>query len=258
MADQYFSAQPSSEDNRQVIEVDLQGVPTTVETSHGVFSAHRLDLGTRVLLKEVPGRAADEAEGHRVKNCLDLGCGWGPISLALAREYPQATVWALDVNERAVELTKANARRNHLASVQAGTTESLAADYGQAWEKARFDLIWSNPPIRAGKEELHALLSTYLTRLAEGGYAYLVVQKNLGADSLIPWLAQHLGDLFSVRKKASAKGYRVIEIHRSSKADVSGMTAGEPAKKAAGETVGKTAGGSAADEGSEGSREAKA
>ncbi len=250
MADQYFSAQPSSEDSRQVIEVDIQGIPTTVETSHGVFSSHRLDLGTRVLLKEVPGRAADEAEGHRVKNCLDLGCGWGPISLALAREYPQATVWALDVNERAVELTKANARRNHVASVQAGTAESLAADYGQAWEEARFDLIWSNPPIRVGKEELHALLSTYLTRLAEGGYAYLVVQKNLGADSLVLWLAQHLDDHFSVRKKASAKGYRVIEVHRSSETNTPRMTAGESANKAAGGPV--------ADERSEESAEAQA
>ena len=78
-----------------------------------------------------------------------------------------------------------------------------------------FDLIWSNPPIRIGKEALHELLMAWLPRLNAGGAAYLVVQKNLGSDSLIPWLATQLGDGYEVSKYASAKGFRVIEVMKA-------------------------------------------
>lgn len=215
MTDHYFSAHPSSDDRRELIEVSLRSIPVQVETAAGVFSAHRLDTGTQVLLDHVPGSAADQAEGRTVATCLDLGCGWGPISLALAREYPQARVWALDSNERAVELTQANANRNGLTTIAAGTRQDLEDRYGAEWTDASFDLIWSNPPIRIGKDPLHNLLMTYLPRLSSNGYAYLVVQKNLGSDSLLSWLSQELGNGFSVRKYSSAKGYRIIEIHRA-------------------------------------------
>ena len=138
---------------------------------------------------------------------LDIGCGWGAISLALALESPEASVYAIDVNERAIELTERNAELNCCANIHAGE----AADVPEGLE---FELIWSNPPIRIGKQELHTLLMTWLPRLAPDGYAYLVVQKNLGSDSLMRWLAQALGSTFTVAKYASSKGYRVIEVHR--------------------------------------------
>lgn len=172
-----------------------------VEVSNGVFSGNRLDLGTSVLLKRVPEPAQEGT-------FLDLGCGWGPIALTMAFESPKADVWALDVNERALELTKRNAEINGIGTIHAATADEIPHDL-------TFDLIWSNPPIRIGKEALHELLMAWLPRLNAGGAAYLVVQKNLGSDSLIPWLATQLGDGYEVSKYASAKGFRVIEVMKA-------------------------------------------
>lgn len=218
---QYFSEHPQTPDIRRTLHVTLRNHELDVQTSHGVFSMNRVDLGTSVLLKHAP-----QAREHG--NFLDLGCGWGPVSLALALESPQAQVYAVDINERAVALTEHNARANHCTNVTALTPEHLPAD-------VTFDLIWSNPPIRVGKQELHALLLQYLTRLTIGGDAYLVVQKNLGADSLITWLNQllnssptpdesendsapgnaSLSNAWTVEKIASSKGFRIIHVHRN-------------------------------------------
>lgn len=205
-ATQYFADAPTTEDVRRTLTVTLRGRDVAMEASNGVFSADRLDLGTRVLLKHAP-----QPPAHGT--FLDLGCGWGPISVALALESPHADVWAVDVNERALDLTRTNAERNGCANVHVAAADAVPADL-------RFDLIWSNPPIRIGKDALHDLLMTWLVRLAVGGRAYLVVQRNLGADSLIPWLQQALdercGDQsFVVSKDASSKGYRVIAIVRT-------------------------------------------
>ncbi|BDR53287.1 16S RNA G1207 methylase RsmC [Bombiscardovia nodaiensis] len=199
--EQYFAAQPASTDLRHQLTVTLAGEPMKVEVSQGVFSSHRLDLGTSVLLRHAP-------EPEHPGTFLDLGCGWGPIALHLAKLSPQSTVWALDINERALDLTRQNARINGLSAVRAVNADQLPADL-------TFDQIWSNPPIRVGKEALHQLLMAYLPRLNTGGVAYLVVQRNLGSDSLIPWLQEHLPAGFEVSKYASSKGYRVIEVTRA-------------------------------------------
>lgn len=199
-AEQYFTAEPSSKDVRHRMTVTLRGHEADVQTSSGVFSGRRVDLGTSVLLRHAP----EEPERGEF---LDLGCGWGAIALALAMDRPEAHVHAVDVNERAIELTRANAEANHCPNVRAGVAADVPGDL-------EFDLIWSNPPIRIGKEELHALLMAWLPRLAPGGAAYLVVQRNLGSDSLMRWLAEALGERFAVGKHASSKGYRVIEVRR--------------------------------------------
>ena len=103
--EQYFAAEPSSEDVRRRMKVTLRGQDAVVEVSNGVFSGSRLDLGTSVLLREVP-------EPPETGTLLDLGCGWGPVSLALAVASPKADVGAVDVNERALDLTRANAKSN--------------------------------------------------------------------------------------------------------------------------------------------------
>ncbi|HAH52801.1 MAG TPA: MFS transporter [Bifidobacterium sp.] len=197
-AEQYFAAEPQSKDVRRRLHVTLRGNDVDVETSNGVFSGGRVDLGTSVLLRQAPEPPESGA-------LLDLGCGWGPIALALGLSSPEAGVWALDVNERALELTRRNAELNGVRNIHAVTADEIPADLG-------FDLIWSNPPIRVGKEVLHRLLMTWLPRLNAGGAAYLVVQRNLGADSLIPWLAAQLGEGYEVGKYASSKGFRVIEV----------------------------------------------
>lgn len=114
----------------------------------------------------------------------------------------------MDVNERALELTRRNAELNGMGNIHAATADGIPAE-------TTFDLIWSNPPIRVGKEVLHTLLMTWLPRLNAGGAAYLVVQKNLGSDSLIPWLDTQLGDGYEVSKYASSKGFRVIEVMKA-------------------------------------------
>lgn len=197
-AEQYFAADPQSKDVRRKLHVTLRGNEADVEVSNGVFSGSRLDLGTSVLLRQAP-------EPPEEGSFLDLGCGWGPIALTLGFESPKSEIWALDVNERALELTKRNAEINGVKNVRTVLAADIPSD-------TTFDLIWSNPPIRVGKEVLHELLMTWLPRLNNGGAAYLVVQKNLGSDSLIPWLASHLGDGYEVGKYASSKGFRVIEV----------------------------------------------
>lgn len=150
-AEQYFTTSPSSADVRHEMHVTLRGHEADVETSNGVFSGGRVDLGTSVLLRHAP---MPPAHG----DFLDIGCGWGAISLALALESPEASVYAIDVNERAIELTERNAELNCCANIHAGE----AADVPEGLE---FELIWSNPPIRIGKQELHTLLMTWLPSL---------------------------------------------------------------------------------------------
>ncbi|WP_422112956.1 methyltransferase [Gardnerella sp. DNF00257] len=201
--EQYFSANPNSLDLRRTLQVDLRGKEVSVQVSNGVFSSSKLDLGTAVLLKHAP----QPPENGRF---FDIGCGWGAISLALGFESPNAQIYAVDVNERALELTNINAKNAGLNSIHTYLVEDALKEDSSK----NIDLIWSNPPIRVGKDVLHNILLTWLPRLKVGGAAYLVVQKNLGSDSLIPWLSKNLGEDFSVEKYASSKGYRIIEVLR--------------------------------------------
>lgn len=214
--EQYFSAEPSSIDERRTLHVTLRDNDVTVQVSNGVFSASRLDLGTSVLLKHAP-------ELPKSGKFLDIGCGWGPISLAFGLESPEAEVFAIDVNERALELTELNAKNAGLKHIHTSLVDDALKENNSKENNSKenntlefnnFDIIWSNPPIRVGKEILHDILLTWIPRLKVGGKAYLVVQKNLGSDSLITWLAENLGESYSVEKYASSKGYRIIEAKR--------------------------------------------
>src|SRR3954452_3188082 len=196
--DHYFTAEPASAAERRTLDVRLAGHRVSVQTAPGVFCPDRLDVGTAVLLEHAPPPPATGA-------LLDLGCGWGPIALALGLLAPAASVWAVDVNERALELTGENARRLGTGNVRAVRPEDVPDD-------VRFDAIWSNPPIRIGKEALHELLLTWLPRLRQGAQAHLVVQRNLGADSLHAWLADTLDGRAEVARAGSAKGYRVLRV----------------------------------------------
>ena len=200
--DHYFTARPASAADQRSRAVRLAGRDVTVRTAGGIFSPDGLDKGTAVLLREVP---APPPTG----DLLDLGCGWGPIAIALGLLSPEATVWAVDVNERALDLARANAAALGLADFRASRPDGIPASQ-------RFDVIWSNPPIRVGKAVLHEMLLAWLPRLAAGGAAYLVVQKNLGADSLQRWLSEQLPESegYAVGRLASDKGFRVLEVRR--------------------------------------------
>ncbi len=196
----YFSEQPSGPDTRKPLSVVLAGERRELVTSSGIFSPDGVDKGTRILLDGVPA-----PEGQRL---LDVGCGWGPIALTLALQAPQASVLAVDVNERCLALTAENATRLGLTNITGAKPDDVDPDL-------EFDTIWSNPPIRIGKQELHALLLRWIPRLAPGGRAWLVVQKNLGADSLQRWLADELPTGFTVRRAETSKSFRIIEVHRA-------------------------------------------
>ena len=194
--DHYFTASPASADERRRLRVRLAGRDVEVEVAPGVFSPGGLDKGTAVLLEEAP---APPPTG----TFLDLGCGWGPIALTLGLLSPAATVHAVDVNERALDLARRNASALGLTGVHASTADGIP-------DAVRFDLIWSNPPIRVGKAALHGLMRTWLPRLAPGGVAHLVVQKNLGSDSLQRWIGTELA--LPCTRLASSRGFRVLEV----------------------------------------------
>lgn len=197
-SEHYFSEAPVTEFKPKEISVEIGGKKVAVTTAGGVFSPDHIDTGTAVLLTHI-----DQAPAGG--NLLDIGCGWGPIALSLASQSPKATVWAIDVNERSLELTAANAKRLGLSNIKTARPEDVPTEI-------RFSGIWSNPPIRVGKDVLHEILLTWLPRLADDAESYLVVQKNLGADSLHRWLEAELPQNFSTIRVDTAKSFRVLRV----------------------------------------------
>ena len=197
MAQHYFSEDPSVETRQRLIRFEVGGHQIEALSVSGTFSTTKLDPGTKVLLglnQHFPTSG----------DVLDIGCGWGPIALSIALTSPETQVFAIDVNGRAIAQTQENAIRLGAGNVRALLPEELS-------EKQRFDAIWSNPPIRIGKSALHGLMSSYLPRLKPGASAYLVVQKQLGAESFQKWLAEEFADC-EVAKVENSKGYRVIRV----------------------------------------------
>lgn len=199
-SEHYFSVTPESELRLRQVQVELAGQSYQLTTANGIFSPERIDAGTRVLLANTP-------QAPPGGDLLDLGCGWGPIALTLAIEAPHATVWAVDVNDRALEMLRRNAEAIGLGNIRAVRPDEVP-------DGLEFTTIRSNPPIRVGKNELHGMLHTWLPRLEAGSDAWLVVQRNLGADSLHRWLQSTLPERFSVLRAATSKGYRVLRVRR--------------------------------------------
>ena len=195
--DHYFTADPTAPARATRVRFTVAGREFRLRAAGGGFSADRLDPGTAVLLRkaDLPGPQTRGA-------LLDLGCGYGPVACVLATLAPEATVYATDVNARALELTSANAAELGLR-IEALPPEAVPADL-------LFAQLWSNPPIRIGKDELHALLLRWLPRLAPGGLAWLVVARHLGADSLAAWLGEQGYD---VVRHASGSGFRVLRVN---------------------------------------------
>jgi len=191
----YFDPEPAVPSRPRTVHLHLADLDLELEADRGVFGSRGIDLGTLTLLREAP---QPPASGE----ILDLGCGYGPIAVALARRAPGTRVWAVDVNERALELTRTNAVANHAPNVEVRAPDAVPPEL-------RFAAIYSNPPVRVGKAPLHQLLTAWLPRLEPGAPAYLVVQRNLGSDSLAAWL---LAAGFAVSRLKSKKGYRILEV----------------------------------------------
>jgi 16S rRNA (guanine1207-N2)-methyltransferase len=191
----YFDHSPESPSDPRSVTVVVPGDAFDYRTDRGVFSHGRLDTGTKFLLTDAP-------EPPETGVFLDLGCGAGPIALALARRRPQAQVVAVDVNERARQLTVDNARRLGISNLVVHGPDDVD-------DSLHFDLIWSNPPIKVGKDELHTMLLRWLERLSPTGRAVLVVQKNLGSDSLQRWLNESGHPTVRLGSRA---GYRLLDV----------------------------------------------
>lgn len=201
----YFSSNPDGagpESAPATTSLVVDGQELALTTDTGVFSHGHVDDGTRLLID----RGARPDPGAR--NLLDLGCGYGPLALALAVRCPQATVWAVDTNQRAVALCGANARSNGLTNVRAIAVDA-DPPLGGLDPSVTFEGIWSNPPIRIGKPALHALLLAALARATPGHGAHLVVHRHLGADSLQGWL--NANDHPTTRR-LSRLGFRLLDV----------------------------------------------
>ncbi len=196
-AGQYFDADPRVTSAPKPVVLSLPDANLRFTSDRGVFSHGEVDLGTRVLVARAPTPPP-------AGDLLDLGCGYGVLACVLAVRSPDATVWAIDVNERALALTAANAATNSLGNVRAVAPDAIPGDVA-------FATIWSNPPIRIGKPALHELLLRWLPRLTPEGSAHLVVHKHLGSDSLATWL---VGQGWTVVRRASQHGFRVLDVGR--------------------------------------------
>jgi 16S rRNA (guanine1207-N2)-methyltransferase len=190
----YFTTRPHVASHPVPVRVALPDRTLELITDRGVFAHGHLDRGTELLLRSVPLSPDGEL--------LDLGCGYGAIAITLALRAPQAHVWAVDINERAIELCERNAHASGATNVTVGTPDHVP-------ESIRFSAIYSNPPVRLGKEPLHDVLDTWLARLRPDGVAWLVVQRHLGSDSLAKWLMERGRSVSRLRSKW---GYRVLEV----------------------------------------------
>ncbi len=189
----YFDEEPTTDSSPRVVQLLLPDLQLALTTDRGVFGYDRIDAGTKLLLLRAPAPAPSG-------NLLDIGSGTGAIALTMARRCPAATVWAVDVNERARDLCRSNAERNGLTNVNVCSPDDVPAD-------VTFDTIWSNPAIRIGKPALHTMLLRWLSRLSPAGEVVLVVHKHLGSDSLQAWLS---GQGYPTTRLASSSGYRIL------------------------------------------------
>lgn len=196
--EQYFASNPRVAAKPRELEIELSGMLFRVHTAAGVFSGEGLDKGTAVLLRKVPPLPENGV-------FVDVGCGWGPLTLVMARLRPEAQVIGVDVNSRALEFTSRNAQDNHLDNVTVLSESAALADIAPA----SVDVIWSNPPIRIGKTALHEMWEQWRQKLRPGGVAYVVMGKNLGADTFTIWAQDHG---WKAEKIASSKGFRLLEL----------------------------------------------
>ena len=193
--DHYFNAEPRVRSDPGRARLVLPDVSLDLITDRGVFAHGHVDRGTELLLRTMPPPPTDG-------DLLDLGCGYGAIAIVMALRAPAARVWAVDVNRRARELCAYNAASAGADNVVVTSPEDVSAELS-------FARLYSNPPVRLGKQQLHELLERWLARVRADGAANLVMLRHLGADSLASWLA---GRGFVVERLRSKQGYRILEV----------------------------------------------
>ncbi|MFY4777152.1 class I SAM-dependent methyltransferase [Metabacillus sp. RGM 3146] len=199
MSEHYYSQKPSVESDRKTWTFQLRERNFTFQSDRGVFSKNEVDFGSRLLIETFEAPAA---EG----NFLDVGCGYGPIGLSLAAEFPERLVEMVDINERAIELSKSNAELNKLSNVQIYQSDIFEKIGGN-----RYAAILTNPPIRAGKQVVHEIFEESFKHLLPGGELWVVIQKKQGAPSAFEKLEELFGEAILAERK---KGYHIIRAQK--------------------------------------------
>lgn len=201
MAHQYF------DDNRELahdyftFETQIHGHPYRFGTDSGVFSRQQLDFGSRLLVETV-------LETYTLnEHILDLGCGYGPMGIAVAKEYPENQVDMVDVSERALDLARTNATSNGVSNVTIQTSDGYAAV-----PATDYQFILTNPPIRAGKAVVHRFITEAFDHLADSGHLVLVIQKKQGAPSAKTKMLETFGN---VERIALKKGYWILDSQKN-------------------------------------------
>ncbi|MEG6575354.1 class I SAM-dependent methyltransferase [Caldibacillus debilis] len=195
LTDHYYSPDPSAESRPSLWQDTLRGFSLTFKTDRGVFSKKRVDFGTRLLIESF---SADGPSGP----ILDLGCGYGPIGLAVAKSFPARIVHMVDVNRRALELAEENANINGCSNALVYESDGFAGI-----SERSFAAILSNPPIRAGKKVVYPMFEKSFEHLADGGRLWIVIQKKQGAPSALKKLEEIFAEVETVRRE---KGYYVF------------------------------------------------
>ena len=200
MSEHYYSNKPQTESKPRQWEFTLLGNSFLFETDAGVFSKSEVDFGSRVLIEtfQLP-----EIEGA----IFDVGCGYGPIGLSIAKQNPERIVYMMDINERAIALSKKNAQVNGVQNVRIFESDGLAA----VEEDIQAAAILTNPPIRAGKDTIFKFYDGAYDRLSVGGELWVVIQKKQGAPSTVNHLEERFAEVEVVEKK---KGYWIIRAKK--------------------------------------------
>jgi 16S rRNA (guanine1207-N2)-methyltransferase len=200
---QYFDVEPAVPLETRQVPLVVDGRQLELTSARGVFGWQRVDLGTEILIRYGP-------RPPETGDLLDIGCGYGAITVALGLRSPAARVTSVDVNRRAIDMTRGNAARLGMTNVTVYEPDDVPADL-------RYDAIYSNPPIKVGKGTMHELLAHWLDRLAPHGRAYLVVKRSMGSDTLERWLTENGWPARRLRSKA---GYRILEASHEPPTDV--------------------------------------
>ena len=196
MTEHYYTKNPTSEHHERDVKAEIFGLEFTFTTDSGVFSRDGVDPGTRTLIEALP-----ELEGR----ALDLGCGWGAAGLPVAKKNPGCTVVMTDINERAADLSRRNAKRNGVTNVEIVTGDGLESVSGP------FNAVFTNPPIRAGKQKIYSMFAECKDLLISGGCLYIVIRKQQGAPSALKYLTELYGEAVVIDRSA---GYWIIRAHK--------------------------------------------
>lgn len=199
MSQHYYSKNPQTKSNPQEWTNTLRGEKFRFQTDSGVFSKGDIDFGSRLLVETYEDSSIDGP-------VLDVGCGYGPIGMAIAKAFPQKEVHMVDVNTRAIELAKKNAEKNSIENVKIYESDGLSAV-----AENDFSAILTNPPIRAGKETIFRFYEEAYDKLKQGGSLWVVIQKKQGAPSTQEKLTELFGDCQVIDKK---KGYFIFEARK--------------------------------------------